>query len=106
MTEPPFALPTLHVGTLTRVEYARYVDDLRAAASDVTVLVRRGPHRTEECAFDALVTLMDAIDARVALGAQVLYRFDGRHYRDVLLPLATGLRVVRMQLDEFAPNET
>jgi hypothetical protein len=31
----------------------------------------------------------------------VIYAFDGKHYRDVLLPLAADLRLVRMELDEL-----
>ncbi|MBK6940250.1 MAG: hypothetical protein IPH13_08595 [Planctomycetes bacterium] len=101
MTEMPFALPTLHIGALTRTEFARYVADLRAAAEDVVVLIRRGPHSTEECELAALDELPDAIANRVAFGAQVLYTFDRQRYRDVLLPLGVGLRLVRIQLDEL-----
>lgn len=100
MTEVPFALPTLHVGTLSRTDFARYVADLRAAATDALVLVRRGPHSTEECQLAALDDLHAAIEARVALGAQVLYTFDGKQYRDVLMPLGASLRIVRMQVDD------
>lgn len=103
MTEVPFALPTLHVGALNRAEFVRYVADLRAAADDVLVLIRRGPHSTEECELAALDDLLDAIAAHVAIGAQVLYSFDGRQFRDVLMPLGASLRIVRMQVDDVGP---
>jgi hypothetical protein len=101
VTQLPLSVPDLHVGRLTRTEFTHYVDDLRAAASDLRVLIRRAPHRTEECDLPGLATLCDAIDAGLALGAQVIYAFDGKHYRDVLLPLAADLRLVRMELDEL-----
>lgn len=104
MTEVPFALPTLHIGALTRTDFVRYVADLRAAATDALVLIRRGPHSTEECELAALDELPAAIDARVALGAQVLYTFDGKQYRDVLMPLGASLRIVRMHVDDARPS--
>ena len=98
MAEP---LADVREGSLTPPQLAAYLADLaeRATIQRVTLKAERHAHADPQPV--ALAEVAQALASGAAVGAQIRYAFDGRHWCDTLLRRATSVQLVR--LDVTAP---
>jgi hypothetical protein len=103
--EPP--LPDVQDGVLDADQVNQLFSDLELGADVCAIVYKR---RAEEA--DAAPGPLDlgaaraALDAGRILGVQIHYRHQGRGWCDTLMPVATGVRLIRIARDIRATSST
>jgi hypothetical protein len=100
-------LADLHTADLDAATLAALFDDLERHARVLDVTVKGGATTYASGAPVALRTAETLLRDGQARGVQIRYLWDGGEWRDTLLRLPTGVRVVRMRTpDASTPTGT
>ncbi|WP_437629583.1 hypothetical protein [Sorangium sp. So ce854] len=104
--ETEIPLPPLQEAVLDEATLDRLFLDIAGAAEIVSVslkagaTVRAGGLPRAEGAGDELATARRALGDGTALGVQIRYRFGGSEWWDTLLRTPSGVRLVRVRLED------
>ena len=98
MSDPnDLPLPGMSDAVLGAEEIAALFRDYSACASGIEIQIKWGPGRV---ASHPRPTLEEAqqllLDSRVR-GLQLRYAFNGEMWRDTLMPISSGVRLIRMR---------
>lgn len=97
MTNPDEKLPPMSDAVLDDAALACLFRDIGALTQVDEIIIKHRPGRLSN---QQQVTLDEAhamIRHRQVRGVQIRYRHNGEHWRDTLMPLAEGVRLVRIQ---------
>ena len=99
--ETPSDLPEVREAILQDDEVAALVRDLRSCAEVHEVLVRSAPRQQPQSGTVMLDEAAQMLMERTVRGVQIRYRFDGFDWIDTLMPVAEGIRLVRIRVEEL-----
>ncbi len=96
--DPP--LPPMSEAVLTDEQLAALFDDLRRLVRIDGIVIRDGSGRARDVAGAELLDEAHAmLTGRMVRGVQIRYRYDGAAWCDTLMPVALGIRLVRIRHD-------
>ncbi|TNE89026.1 MAG: hypothetical protein EP330_12565 [Deltaproteobacteria bacterium] len=98
MNEP---LPDLQDAMLDRATLHQLVADLEQHARVLEVRTKGGQARRADAAPMDLRDALHALETGAVFGVQVRYLYEGAEWRDTLMRLPEGVRLVRMQMPEL-----
>jgi len=98
--ESPSELPQVREAMLQDDEVAALIRDLRACAQVHEILVRSAPRQQPSSGTVTLDEAAQMLMERTVRGVQIRYRFDGFDWMDTLMPVAEGIKLVRIRVEE------
>ena len=89
--------PALHGALLGSSQLSALFRDYRDCATVDEILIKPGPGYAPTDCQPTLDYAEQLLQARSVRGVQIRYRYDHIAWCDTLMPLAEGIRLVRMQ---------
>jgi len=93
---PDDKFPELNDAVLGIEELSALFRDYRACATVVEILVKPGPGYVRTEARPTLEQAEEFLRARSVRGVQIRYQFNSSIWCDTLMPIADGIRLVRI----------
>lgn len=81
---------------LSREELAALFRDYRQCLTGVEIVVKRGPGRVVDNSTPTLFEAEELLAGGSARGLQIRYLHEGAQWFDTLMPVAGGVRLVRI----------
>jgi hypothetical protein len=92
-------LPEMSDAVLDDDQLAALFRDLRQCVEVDEIVLRTGPGRADDAGQATLDDAESLLAEREVRGVQVRYRYDGANWMDTLMPVADGVRLVRIRHD-------
>jgi hypothetical protein len=92
-------LPEVSEAVLSDDELAALIRDLRACTEIAEIRIKSGPGSADEHQQSTLDDAAQLLFDRSVRGVQIRYRFDDADWMDTLMPVAEGIRLVRIRHD-------
>lgn len=92
-------LPEMSDAVLSDDEVAALMRDLRTLTTIDEIIVKAGPGRADDAPQLTLDDAAQMLFERTVRGVQVRYRYDDALWMDTLMPVAEGIRLVRVRHD-------
>ena len=92
-------LPEMSDAVLGDDEVAALMRDLRALTKIDEIIVKSGPGRADDAKQLTLDDAAQMLFERTVRGVQIRYRYDESLWMDTLMPVAEGIRLVRVRHD-------
>jgi hypothetical protein len=96
MSEPPLALPPVHVAVLDRDGLLALISDVEAVGTLLGLTIKRGARAHGDDRAPPLHEAVQALLDGSASGLQLRYLHEGRQWWDTIMRMGDGFRVVRI----------
>lgn len=101
MDEEQDKLPEMSDAVLDDEQLAALFRDLRQFVEVDEIILKTGPGRADDQQQPTLNEAESLLAERLVRGVQIRYRYDDAHWMDTLMPVAEGVRIVRIRHDSF-----
>lgn len=95
-------LPQMSEAVLTDDELAALVRDLRACTEVDEIILKTSPGRVDDQQLPTLDDAAQMLFERSVRGVQIRYRYGDASWMDTLMPVADGIRLVRIRHDSVS----
>lgn len=96
-TEADEPHPEMSDAVLSDDEVASLIRDLRACTVIDEIIVKSGPGHVNDAPQTSLDDAAQLLMERAVRGVQIRYRYDNARWMDTLMPIAEGIRLVRVR---------